>query len=1419
MNLNKTTRIGFLLCLAFVSLMLSAQNKNVRFQHLTIESGLPQNFIDCIYQDRNGFIWVGTWSGLARYDGYNFDVFRQDTKDNSTISNNYVYSVCEGKEGNLYLATAGGLNIYLYNQSRFYRFADYPDLHPDLSETTTAVAVGQDSVIWVGGEKGLIGLSFDEQGMVKNKETYFLGDSLSQVHGSVINHILVTHNGDVWVSTDNGISVLHHRNKSFSYLNANKPFTIPFNSVKSTFEASDSHVWIATEFGIADFNPADSTFIIYNHNPYASPETGLIYHYAMSVSEDVNGNILVGTFGGFSIIHKNDGVVTFENYKENALSEYSLNNDFVNCVFRDRDNNIWIGTERGGINRYNSSKNVFEYYEHIPGNPHTISSNIINSIYDDEVNTWIGTAGGGLNVLNKESGQLRNYTLNLNDHSGKSLNNFISEIHRDTKNNLWVGTWGGGLFKLVNENTEQESFVNFRPSIDTTSLVNVFISSIISDDSGNLWIGTYEGLDFFNVETNQFEHIRNAKGHKRIRQIGSLLLDSDKNLWVGTRNGLYKVVFDKKGKYSVKEFQHDPNLSNSLSDNYVTTLFMDAEGAVYAGTYGFGINKLISEESGGLFEKIGVEDGLANNTIYCILDDNKGNLWITTDNGLSCYNPETSRFKNYYVSDGLQNNQYYWNAAFKNEEGKIFVGGVNGLNTFYPDSVFSHQGLQSSKVLITDFKIYSQSIAPQQKVFKKVVLDKPVIFSDDITVSYKAKEISFEFAQLNYDQPESVLYAYMLEGFDTKWNEISSNRRFASFTNLKPGRYVFKVKATRSDGDWSSDITSINLNIKPPFWKTFLFRLFIVTLALILLIVYNRYKVVSLRKRQKLLEDQVAERTLEIEKQKETLSKQNEHINKQRDDLIELNEQVKAVNESKLRFFTNISHEFRTPLTLILGPLEYLTKDESLSENAHSNVDKIENNAHRLLTLINQLMDFRKLEHGKMQLQISANSLNTFMYQVISAFKPLAEMKQIAIGLKCPEEEAETWFDRVKLENVMYNLLSNAFKYTASGGAIDVRLSWSNSKKDVAQIEVSDTGMGISKEKLALVFDRFFQVEASHDGATGTGIGLSLTKEIIECHKGNVRVESTPGKGTVFTIELPVGKSFFTEAEISEGGGNKSDLKNQVMALRQQLSTQQLTDKEPVKLMDNKDGKKVLIVEDNTELRLFLADNLQNEYIVYHAENGVKGLKMAQKLDPDIVISDIMMPEKDGLELCADIKSDLSTSHIPVILLTAKSEIQDQVKGLETGADAYVSKPFNMSLLKATIGNQLNNRISLLKAFNLRQNIDVSGLATTPTDNDFLDKVLNIIKENFENSEFNVEQLAKKLMLSRGYLHKKLTALTGMTPVEFINSIKLKKACELLKEGKFSVSQVGYAVGYNDPKYFGRIFKKQFGQTPKEFQG
>jgi ligand-binding sensor domain-containing protein/signal transduction histidine kinase/DNA-binding response OmpR family regulator len=1452
-----------------------AQKNSVYFKYYTVNEGLSQNTVQRIFKDSKGFMWFGTWNGLNRFDGYEFTVYKHD-KSQKSLSGNFIYSLEEDHFGNIWIGTDNGLNVYLYENDQIIRF-DNTHKSGDiaLASRINVLMRDQDNLIWMGTESGIVVFDvLNSHGELNLNARYTTGAEPGMLSGNNINAIYKDSQNRIWVGTNSGLNLFNRGNGSFTSFQsiADDMASLSNNIVNTIYQDQHGDIWVGTYFGLNRLDMATGQFTWFHHNP-ADPKT-IAHSVIRDITEDMNGRLTVATLGGISLFQPD--LMEFENIKHEYGSQYGLNNEFLSCIYSDDEGNVWIGTEKGGINRYNVTQKRFTFFEKGSGGVDGINHNTINALFEDKEHIWIGTAGGGLNSYHKESGRFRHFVFNPNDPSSLN-NNFISALFGASDGHLYVGAWGGGLHRLRKENTEAGIFDHYPIETGATDMFpDSFIADITEDTFGNLWIASSEGISRMNIETGEIKVFSQLVDDRFISSVGCVQFDKEGNLWAGTQTGLYKVEVLEKGKIDMQlsnviHYMHDPKNATSIPGNFVTSILLDQSGSLWIGTYGNGFARIVhpSQHSENVYFKNYTEtDGLSNNVVFGILDDNFGNLWLTTDFGLSRFNINTETFKNYYHSDGLRNDQYYWSAAYRNDEGMIYVGGMNGLNYFFPDSLTERT--IKPKIVFTDLRLNNRPVLLGKKYIDRILLEKSIMLTDEITFPNGIREFSIFFSALLYDQPYKVQYAYKMVGFDKDWTYVDASRRFASYMNMRGGNYQFMVKATDSENNWSSEVAVLNIRIIPPFYA----RIWFIGLVLLLLIgsiiTYNRYKLFIIRLQKRKLEERVKLRTSQIMSQKETLLRQAKHLREsleqlekrrllieeqkqqlesksdkikaQRDKLAELHKKLHTVNQQQLSFFTNISHEFRTPLTLILAPLEQLLNKKEIADNTEVkyNLGLIQKNTGRLLRLINQLMDVRKIDSGKKLLKCSEGDIISFTKEIFHSFTVLAEKQNIRFVYNSSAPEIIAIFDWEKTENIIYNLLYNAFKYTPDYGKIEFSINHLETvlppeKDDVHIVEktrsfngngaleiiVSDTGIGILPENIKSIFNKFSRIPTSHNNAVrGTGIGLYLTRELIRLHKGALYVKSVPGKGTSLRVLLPFDPDEYSPTEIITRDGQISTT-DYLQICKKEFDVSTDIEPHPIPVdCNNKAGKgkpHILVVEDDDEMRTFISHSLSANFNIEFACNGFEGLELARDHAPDLVLSDIMMPKMDGLELCQKLKSDLKTSHIPVILLTARSDNNSMVEGLETGADDYVPKPFNLDILKAKIKSIIENRKRLRKIFRSSLEPIPKGLTSNTRDMEFLQKAVKLIEENLSSPELNVNMLAIELCVSRSLLHKKLTAIAGQSTNDFITSIRLKKSARMLREGKGNVTEVAYEVGFNDPKYFSRCFKKHFNLSPTEY--
>lgn len=1387
----------FILTLLLSAGVNHAQTEQIKFERISVEQGLSQNTVHCMLQDRRGFLWFGTNDGLNRYDGHNFVVFRHNLADSHSISNNTIRAIIQDTAGALWIGTeAGGLNKYDPRTGRFVHWINAPDNPHSLSHNhVTSLVQDRTGVLWIGTHRGL--------------------NRFNQEMGRF----------DHWRCEPGRSSSLSH------------------DIISTLLEDKNGAIWIGTESGLNRFDPQTARFRFarWLHEP-GNPRS-LSDSHILALHQDSSGTLWIGTYtGGLNRFDHETG--EFSHWMNEPGSSLSLSHNMVNAIFEDCYGMLWLGTRGGGLNRFDRTAGTFTHWATKPGDPITLSNNDVMSIYEDRSGAlWIGNFGGGLNKLDREKQKFSHclhdaeslegdlvYAI-LEDRLGmlwvgtkdggliqsdrtqrkftyfrhqagnpNSLShNFIRDIYEDGSGAFWIATRGGGLNRLDRQ-TGKFRYWRHEPN-NPRSLSHNEVFCIYEDRWGFLWLGTYAGLNRFDPKTETFTHWGydpdNPRGLSN-SLVWSIIEDRSGELWLGTNGGGLNLFNPQTETFH--HWANKPGDAKSLSNNHVIVVFKDRAGRLWLGTYGGGLNEF--ERETGTFTAYRERDGLASDFIFGILEDDDGYLWLSTTHGLSRFHPAAKTFKNFDVHDGLQSNEFELGACFKSACGELFFGGNNGLSAFHPKDIEDNPYLPP--VVLTDFQIFNRSVgfgpgSPSRNSISE---------TSDLTLSYKANVFSFEFAALCYNSPEKNQYAYKMEGFDKNWI-YCGNRRNVTYTNLDPGQYVFRVKAANHDGVWNEQGTAITLTITPPFWRTWWAYALYTFVFVVGMFGIIKGRVRYLEKRTRTLEKAVAERTAQVAAQAEKL---------------------KEVDRMKSGFFANISHEFRTPLTLIQGPLEQMLAGEALS-HPQATYRIMLNNTRRLLQLINQLLDLSKLESGSMKLRARRENIATFLKCLVMSFASLAESRKLTLSCSA-EENIELYFDPDYLEKIFNNLIANAIKFTPPGGSVKVAVTVIDGLKQppsatatasasLIEISVRDTGIGIPAAYLPHIFDRFYQVDNSHTREHGgTGIGLALVKELVELHAGAITVQSEVGVGTEFRVRLPLGEAHLKANDIVEtchadrqpaDNGRLSEFFIQTDDPNSESSLEANTPP-----TDN-DKTIILIVEDHPEVRSFIRGRLP-AYQVIEAADGREGMRAALEIIPDLIICDVMMPKLDGCKLCRLLKNDERTSHIPIILLTAKAGENSKLEGLETGADDYLIKPFNARELQARVKNLIDLRRKLREHFRQEWILQPSKIVANSMDQEFMQRVLIVVEKHLDEEEFSVEVLAGEVGMSRTQLHRKLNALTNQSASLFIRSIRLQRAADLLKQKAGTVSEIAYRVGFNSPTYFAKCFKEHFGYSPVELK-
>jgi ligand-binding sensor domain-containing protein/signal transduction histidine kinase/DNA-binding response OmpR family regulator len=1349
-------KIAFLLIVSVFGNVFS-QNK-YRLKNISTTDGLSQSSVIAIHQDKFGQMWFGTRDGLNKYDGSRFTIFRNDVNNKSSISNNDILAIEEDQSGKIWVGTYNGLNCYDPVSNKFTRY-----LHTKANHTISNNAVWSikeiDGEMWFGTSKGLT---------IYNKKTnqftsVFHSDTdASTLPSNNILSILKTKKGQIWIGTTKGLCQLTSRKKgrlSFKNYPLN---TIDLLNVQALKEDNDGSLWVGTKNkGLLKLDVKSNRFVPFLTNEkYKEINTDI-----RSLAIDNQGSLWIGAYDGIYIYGKDQSLQKINN------SNNSTGIDKVKSVFIDKKGSVWIGCYYKGVNIWDiSNVNFSNYNQNSKKIP--MSFDVVSSIIADKnQNIYFGTEGGGITIFNRNTEK----TTYINSKTGQTAKNDIKSMCL-SGTILWIGTFSKGLSAY---NTLTKRIEDNRISSELNSLLKESgVYSIKAEGNDLIWIGTFgKGLIRYNTVLKTYQIIENDTSKPNFLTntiVRTILIEPNKGAWIGTQNGLNYIPLQNfnPNKYNIKHYFFD---HASLSGDDILTLFQDSQKKIWVGTKAKGLHYF----DGKKFNRINLRVGnTAITSIHSILEDDDKNLWISTNQGIIKYSTNLKTIVIYDQKDGLASNEFNDNAALKLDSNQFYFGSPSGAAFFDAKKISLNQ--YAPQVLITDLKIKNETIDPNHD---EKILEKSIGYTKMITLDYDKANFTISFAIPNYIRSKNNQYSYRLTGLENNWTTTKNTE--AIFAIQNPGTYVFEVRGANNDGVWNSTPTSLTVVVKPAPWRSiWAFLLYGITIGL------GLYGLIWIMKSKARLKQKLELEYLESKR-------------------------IEENNIAKLDFFTNISHEFRTPLTLILGPLQQILANYNGTNEMYKKLLVIEGSANHLLSLINRLMDFRKLENHQVTLESANGNIVKFTREIFLSFIEYAKDGGYNYTFETDEEEILVYFDRYKLERVFYNLISNAFRYTPKGGDIHLKIS----RKDTnILIAVEDSGVGISEAHIDKIFDLFFEVPMHNNIQKnynkGTGIGLSIVKNIVKLHKGSIDVVNKVTGGVVFTVTLPLGKEHLLESEIIQD----FKISDAIEQYTSQLENSEITEPEDIDdFVVNAEKQTILLVEDHKVLRTFMKNLLKQDYNIIEAENGKTALEKALKHIPNLIISDVIMPEMVGTELCSKIKANLKTSHIPVILLTSRTSLVYKFEGLESGADDYISKPFNLIEFKLRVKNLLNSTERLKAKFTSDDNFIPSEITVSSLDEELLKKAFKIVEENISNEHFDIPFFCSELGVSRTMLFLKVKAWTNYTPNEFIHEIRLKRAAQLLEQNKLTVSEISYKVGFNNPKYFSKCFQKKYGETPSQF--
>lgn len=1349
-------------------LQLTAQSHSVK--RLGIEQGLSNNYVVSITQDKQGFLWFATEEGLNKFDGTRFITYYKNdlSHNNQGITGNELNRVyADSKRPIIWIATQrDGLNAYNYDEQTFTAYQHNPkNPHSLITNDVTDISPStqNDDGLWVSTYyRGIEYLNINNgQFTHYNKSTVpsLPSNQTWTVLDGGDNNLYIGHVGS-------GFSIFSLKDKSVKNFQneTGNPASLPGNDVFCIIKDANGNIWLGTNNGLALYNAANENFITFRNNK--NDKYATLCSRILSIRQLKDNRLWIASeLNGIAILNLKQGMflspeeLSIEYIQEGDDSR-SLSNASARCIFQDSFDNIWIGTWGGGINFISSKPPLFTTlsYSPIPNNENSLNNKVASSLcMDRQGRVWIGTDGGGINVFEGEK-RIAIYR----KESGDIPSNFILASLQDSKGNLWFGSYQGGISYYDSRNKR------FR-SISLMGQSNLDVRTIYEDAQHNIWVGYSGGIVVLNPLTMKIiQHYNTDNSELHSDFIRSIAQDEKGRFWIGTFGdglGIYTPNLQK-----IKTFtQRDGFCSNTINQ-----IIQDKQKRMWIGT-GEGLVCFLSTDELN-YKTYQRKDGLINTNICAITEDKKGNIWFSNNKGISCYVTNKGCFYNYDHSDDVPAGSFSSSCVTQSKNGQIYFGSINGVCCFNPDITMNEQPAPAA--VVTEMKILGR-LSNLENNDMIINLSK----GQNVELSHAQNSFGLTFNVQNYSLVNQVEYVYMLKGLENSWYTVNENNS-VTFRNIPPGKYEFLIKARIHNQKWPEEATSLTIRINPPLWLTWWAKLIYILVSIsITYLILHAYK-----------------KKLDLESLY-TLEKKN-------------HEQEQELNQERLRFYTNITHELRTPLTLILGPLEDMQKEASLPAKQAQKLSVIHQSALRLLNLINQILEFRKTETQNKKLCVSKGNIAPLIYEIGLKYKELNQNTKIDFRIQIEKEEMFLFFDKEIITIVLDNLISNAIKYTEQGC---VTLSLHQTmRNEVAytEIKVSDTGYGISAEALPHIFDRYYQESSKHQ-ASGTGIGLALVKNLVTLHEGEIRAESIQNEGSTFYISL-LTDNIYPNALHADSTEPVQEEMNQNTELEYSQEATLDTSK-PI----------LLIVEDNEEIQKYIVESFTDSFEVITANNGEEGKQQALSRIPDIVVSDIMMPVMDGITLCKQLKDDVRTSHIPIILLTAKDSLQDKEEGYEVGADSYLTKPFSASLLRSRINNLLDSRKKLVAQFQAQSTpgsqIDLSekriviAEALSKLDNEFIEKITLLIEENLSSEKIDINYLSDKMCMSGSTLYRKMKALTGLSTNEYIRKVKMENAERLLLEGKFNISEIAYKVGMNSTGYFRQCFKEEFGLSPSDY--
>lgn len=1356
-------RLSFILLLVLFASILHAERTNYLYSfNSDLNEGISQLSVMDIYQDSKGYLWFATKNGLNRFNGKEYVIYRREDGNEQSLSGNSIASVTEDQDGYLWVGTNNGLNRIDLNTDRIKRYNSGAN---GLTQSSiTKVYSDAAGYLWVGTWGGLYRFNREEDRF----ERILLDNNLEDISVSAL---FEDSAGRYWIGTrDKGVYLCDNQMNIISHFTReSKNMPLNNNNITSIYEDTQKQIWIGSKYGLNKVNLRENEVLSF------TSENSKLSNNTVRCLVEWEGKLLVGTFDGIFALDPESGqIIKVAGYDDinHSLSHYSV---YAFCV--DHDYTLWVGTFAGGINYLNKFTNRFVL--HRPEDELNIRTGIYGAItYESPSDLWIATEGYGLLNYNYQTNTSHYYLIDPSAHFAFNTNIIKSVFYEDGY--VWCGTTKGEIYKF-NIRTKTFSLYHKYP-------VEYSIYSIIRDRKGNLWVGgasTEFGLTCFVNDRLVTTFTNNVDEPFYLSNVRCILEEEDGVLLLGsTADGLLR--FDTNKKQLTKYSNEATVESYRIPNNYISAIVRTKSGEIWVSTYGGGIFQFDKTEH--VKRVMTAGDGLLDNNICSLVESSDRKLWMSTVNGLIMFDPVGGEVRNYHRHNGIDIREFTLHSGIALPDGNLCFAGSNGFVTFQVAAMDKNENIPS--VVLEQLSVNNRPIEVGDE---SGILDKVLDSMDTIRLLYNENNFSITYQALNYIYSTQNQYAYKLEGYDADWNYVGG-RNSAFYTNLSPGKYVFHVKGSNNDGVWNEQGRSLTIIVQPPLWRTWYAYLFyVIALAVISYVILHYVNI------KRNLEAGLKLKQLEKQKQEE-------------------------FHEAKIRLFTNFSHELRTPLMLIITPFEELVKRVDIPAELHDKLSIIYKNARKLLLLVNQLMDLHKNQAGSLELKVSEGDVCEYIKEIYYAFNQIALTNEVKFSLNCTPKTINAWFDKSLLEKVVFNLLSNAFKYTPSGESVTMEVSetsWSgldakqtdglykDENANYLVLRVKDSGKGIEEGEVDKIFTPFYQIpETSGINLSGTGIGLSLVYTIVQLHRGVIYVDNTERSGACFVVILPISRSAFSEDQIENIEFDK---------ISEVTNTDDISASLPAPEKVEGPKYKILLVEDDKDVRSYLKKSLEAEYTVIEAADGVRAYEKVVQDFPDLVLSDIMMPKRDGLELCTLIKNDIRVGHIPVILMTARSMVVHIKEGFQAGADDYIVKPFNMDVLQTRIRSLLASREQLKKLYGKRFSPDVMGIEVKSADERFSQKLFDVIEKNISNEKLDVELLCTEIGISRANLYRKLKSITELSPMELIRNKRLEMAAKLLKESEMNVSEIASHLGFNSHSYFSNSFKTFYGCTPTEF--